>query len=543
MALAACALGDGDTAPPSQLSAGNSGATDTEGTGTEGSSGSASAGSESEGGDTVAPPGCGDGVVEGDEACDDGAFNGSGYGWCDGVCSGLRKTSPNAIYVATSGDDGNPGTRTEPLLTVSAGMIKADAVDADVYVAKGAYNEAQTLDMIDGISLFGGFDENDDWSRSPDNLTRIDVASAIAISALSLESKTAITVMTIAGGDGGIGESAVGVLASESDGLVIESCVIEAGSGGGGALGEDATEVAASGGSGLAGQPGCEDSSGLCSSCGKPQGGAGGASSCGAVGGIGGGPGNGSGLGSPGGQGGGGTPGGIGTGAAKGDWNPIADHWGKDGTSGATGANGPAGAPAYGVSGYLVVHGQAGGDGENAKGGGGGGGGGGGSNLCDSYGGGGGGGGGGGCGGSGGGGGGSGGGSFAVLLWGSDAIIDISELSTGGGGAGGKGGSGQPGGSGGGPGVGALSGAGNNYGGSDEQDDGSNGGRGGKGGDGGRGGDGGGGAGGPSVGVVLAGGSMATLTDLMYAIGPAGLGGASAGIVGPKGEEAETLSP
>ncbi|HFE46746.1 MAG TPA: hypothetical protein ENJ18_14845, partial [Nannocystis exedens] len=140
-------------------------------------------------------------------------------------------------------------------------------------------------------------------------------------------------------------------------------------------------------------------------------------------------------------------------------------------------------------------------------------------------------------------GGGSAGGSFAVLLWDSDAIIDISELSCAGGGAGGKGGSGQPGGSGGGPGVGALSGAGNNYGGSDEQDDGSNGGRGGKGGDGGRGGEGGGGAGGPSIGVVLAGGSMATLTDLMYTIGPAGMGGASGGIVGPKGVEAETFTP
>ncbi len=100
MVLAACALGGGDTAAPDQLSAGNSSATDT-GTATDGSTGTSSAGSESESGDTVAPPGCGDGVIEGDEACDDGAFNGSGYGWCDGTCGGLRKTSPNAIYVAT----------------------------------------------------------------------------------------------------------------------------------------------------------------------------------------------------------------------------------------------------------------------------------------------------------------------------------------------------------------------------------------------------------------------------------------------------------
>ncbi|MCA9638739.1 MAG: hypothetical protein KC420_22080, partial [Myxococcales bacterium] len=100
LGLGACALGDGDTAAPG-LSAGNQSASATAtGSGTDSTTGGDSAsgdpsnasdpaGSESEG-DTVAPPGCGDGVVEGDEVCDEGPWNGAGYGWCNGICSGIK---------------------------------------------------------------------------------------------------------------------------------------------------------------------------------------------------------------------------------------------------------------------------------------------------------------------------------------------------------------------------------------------------------------------------------------------------------------------
>ncbi|MCB9701498.1 MAG: hypothetical protein H6711_06385 [Myxococcales bacterium] len=550
LGLGACALGDGDTAAPG-LSAGNQSASATAtGSGTDSTTGGDSAsgdpsnasdpaGSESEG-DTVAPPGCGDGVVEGDEVCDEGPWNGAGYGWCNGICSGIKGTSPNAIYVATSGDDGNPGTRDQPLKTVAAGITKAAATDADVYVAKGVYPEAATLKMADGVSVFGGYDEGDDWSRSPDNLTRIEVGDPTAVRAEGLGSTTVLHLLTIAGGDAPPGASAYGVFASGCDDLGIFESVIEAGVAGDGGDGEDTSGSAANGGAGQPGQPGCEDSTGLCSTCSKPQGGGGGSSSCGASGGIGGQPGNGPASGSPGGGGGGGTAGGQGTPSNQGNWNTPQSYWGQNGAPGGDGANGLAGSTGYGSSGYAPKGGDGGGDGENGKGGGGGGGGGGGENLCDSFGGGGGGGGGGGCGGGGGGGGASGGGSFAVFLWSSAARIEASELRTGGGGDGGKGGGGQPGGQGGEGGVGSLSGAGNNYGGSDEQDDGSNGGRGGRGGDGGDGGSGGGGAGGPSIGVLIGGASSPKTVDLTFDLGPAGAGGSSPGNSGPAGAKAET---
>ncbi len=225
----------------------------------------------SAGDDTAAPPGCGDGVVEGDEACDDGAHNGDGYGWCKATCSGRQTTSPNAIYVATSGDDGNPGTRDAPLRSVGAGIVKAAATDADVYVSKGVYAEAGTLALAEGVSIFGGFDADDDWSRSPDNLTRVDVAAATAATAKGLAAVTVLDLLTLAGADAGApGSSAYGVLASESDGLTIVDAVIEVGRGSDGSDATPSSGSAASGGVGAPGQPGCEDSTGFCSTCPQP---------------------------------------------------------------------------------------------------------------------------------------------------------------------------------------------------------------------------------------------------------------------------------
>jgi hypothetical protein len=130
-----------------------------------------------------------------------------------------------------------------------------------------------------------------------------------------------------------------------------------------------------------------------------------------------------------------------------------------------------------------------------------------------------------------------GGGSFAVFLWASGIHIRASQLVTGNGGDGGAAGSGGAGG------VGGAGGAGGPYGEEAGQDDGGMGAKGGRGGDGGRGGHGGGGGGGPSIGVLLAGGSLPTLENNEVLLGSAGQGGLSQGQRGQDGVLAQTYSP
>jgi hypothetical protein len=455
--------------------------------------------------------------------------------YVDRNCDGIDGTVLDAVFVSTLGSDANPGTSALPVRTMAYGLALAASQGLDVYVAAGAYTEAATIDLPNGVSIYGGFGAVDWQSRSSGNLTSIAVTAPIAVRATNVSAPTVLDHLEIEGGDG---PSAYGIFATSSDGLTVRRSTIVAGRGGGGADGLSPGGVAASGGGGGSGEPGCEDSGGFCSGCGRPTGGIGGGSACGRGGGAGGRPGHEDSFGDTGGQGAGGTPGGPGTPDDGGNWNTPVQYWGATGLDGASGLDGAAGQPAFGSLGYAPTGGGGGGPGGHGNGGGGGGGGGGGDADCDSYGGAGGGGGGGGCGGVPATGGTSGGGSFGIYLWSSNARLELLVIRTGGGGRGGTGGTGQPGGSGGAGGWGgdpSRPGSGNQYGGGGEQDDGSNGGRGGNGGAGGRGGHGGGGAGGPSIGVVRGNGSAPVIAGNLTTLGAAGLGGASPGMAGADG--------
>jgi hypothetical protein len=86
----------------------------------------------------------------------------------DGVvqnCGGqeLIPADDNGVFVAKTGDDANPGTMSEPKLTVQAGVGLAETLGRVVYIAGGTYKEEVTT----SVSLFGGYDATD-WSRSLD---------------------------------------------------------------------------------------------------------------------------------------------------------------------------------------------------------------------------------------------------------------------------------------------------------------------------------------------------------------------------------------
>ena len=442
----------------------------------------------------------------------------------DANCDGIDGEVANAIFVATGGSDGNAGTKAAPMRTLSAAVAAAVAGNKrDVYAAAGTYTEQ--LRLAAGKGVYGGYLANT-WVRGSFNGVTVTGTNS-PLFAQNADDAVVQLFAFIGSTPVGNGQTAYGATILNSNRVVLETVSIRAGNGTQGTTGA-AGAAGASGGNGQPGDPGVENSGIGCSSGNQPAGGAGGTSSCSRPGGRGGTPGLGNNVGNSGVGGSIGTAPGPGTSARGGDWVPGAPFIGGTGTAGSAGLDGTSalGFGSVNSLGYVLAAATGGGNGTHGNGGGGGGGGGGGDNFCDSYGGGGGGGGAGGCGGLFGGAGMSGGASIALFLGGGSLTANNCTLQSGNGGSGGNGGTGGTFGIGGAPGQ-VASGAGSNYGGSSQQDDGSNGARGGRGGNGGRGGHGGAGGGGPTIGVARAVGGTYASTNTTVTLGSVGVGGFS----------------
>ncbi len=445
----------------------------------------------------------------------------------DKDCDGIDGDADAAVFVATDGNDTNPGTPTQPMLTVGAGLGKAQSTGkTQVYVSNGTYAERVTL--INGISIYGGYSKSAGWARSSAYVSRVRPSAVSggrmsALEGFTISSPTTVDRMTIETlSTSSPNVSNYGVYCNGCTALTLKNNTISSGNAGPGSTG-GVGSVGADGGVGGDGFTGSCDGSGWgaggpigSSPCGRTggKGGRGGTEGAnagikgddGIVGITGGGPGS------------GGDPGGKGTD-------------GDDGTNGGSGNSGAAGSGGVLSAGFwLSTVGGSGGLGGHGNGGGGGGGGGGqGCLICNNgSGNGGGGGGGAGCGGSGAAGGTGGGGSFGIFLLNSTGItLTANTVQSGNGGTGGSGGAGGGGGTGLDGGLGATYctgevGAGGN---------------GGKGGNGGFGGGGGGGAGGPSYGVYRSGTTVSLVGNSLNA-GSGGSGGSggfpngNAGIIG-----------
>jgi len=451
----------------------------------------------------------------------------------DRNCDGMDGDRALGLFVASTGDDDNPGTPGRPLRTVGTAIGRASGLQIPaIYIAEGTYQERIVL--ANGVSLYGGYASDGSWARSAEHVTTLRTAEVVAgrligVQGASITEPTEVALVEIRTGVPNVpGTTNYGLACLACPALVLTGDLIEAGPGADGAAG-------APGASGDAGANGSPGGDGTCSN-GNGAGGAGGVSTCDRAGGSGGAGGaEGDNPGEVGGEGGGGTVGG-----ASGD---VADCRGRDGgvgqpgDGGGDGGDGPGGASGGEVvDGFWTGHaGMMGGDGAAGNGGGGGGGGGGQGEhgccaLCDDGGGNGGGGGGaGGCVGGGGGGGQAGGGSFGVFLvdsGGATLLHNIIRSADGG-----DGGAGAAGGAGGAPGEGGAGATSCN-------DQIGRGGAGGRGGVGGAGGSGGGGAGGDSFGLTLI-RSDVTQIDNDLGFGAAGAGGDSpdnpggAGFMGP----------
>lgn len=455
-------------------------------------------------------------------------------GFIDSNCDGIDGTESAAIFVATSGNNANPGTKLLPVQTIAMGISRAIAQGkSQIYVSMGVY--ATKVTISNGISIYGGYNAGANWGRSAYYTTIIQnsLPQSGRISALegaNITTPTIVDRVSIQTGNAiGTGIHNYAVYCLSCTALTISNSLINSGNGSSGANGFPGVN----GTNGVAGSNG---NGGSCSSNVTATGGSGGIFAC-TTGATNGGNGGNGGYGNQNGTNGTNgalSGGGFGIGGAGGTLgNNSSGNPGANGTDGQNGANGVGGSGGNsgGISGnfWFTNNGSDGATGARGGGGGAGGGGGGFFVVVDiGTGNGGGGGGAGGCPGTGGRGGLGGGASFGMLLVSSTGIILTNNIITSGnGGTGGNGGIAGTGGLGSNGGIGAsvcTSSVGK-------------GGNGGAGGDGGAGGGGGGGAGGPSFSIGRYGTTVSILGNtLSFGNGGAGgIGGASGGNPGGTG--------
>jgi PKD repeat protein len=505
------------------------------------------------------------------------------------------------MFVATTGNDSNDGSKAHPKLTINAALSAAQSAgDVGVHVAGGTYG---AFNAVNGIDVVGGYDS----SFNPGGpATVVNGSGGPAATATNIAALTNLGHLTLNGGAGtgvlltnsnivldsdtitsgtpsGAGASAYGVQAVAGGAVTVQNTTITAAAGVAGSAGTTPTAALPTAAAGAVGGTGGDFAHVVNGGAGGNTAGAGGAGGAGGTGGnngtttsngcacvgTGGTPSAGANGTTPGGGGAGGTGGSVPT--YNNGTNGTGGKLGTFGSAGTTGANGAGGTLAYGATfsagtGATAATGNAGGGGGAGSGGA--------EGCADTscigdwfQGGGGGGGGQGGPGGGGGTGGSGGGGSFGVYANNTNVTVDAaSSITTAAGGTGGNGATGQTGGAGGNGGKGGngaphnantaqtgstggaaatngtsgangTTGNGNIFNGGGSGQGGSGGGGGG----GGKGGTGGGGAGGSSVAVLHSGTGTATSTGATLTPGSAGTGG-TGGNAGNNGASAATLN-
>jgi hypothetical protein len=119
-----------------------------------------------------------DGVVAGDcrpldPAVHPGAADVPDLAFEDMNCDGIDGTPAGGIFVVPSGNDGNPGTRGQPVATLTKAIELAAAQGRDVYAAVGDYGRTVIAGASrNGIAIYGGY-EAPAWTRTKNLHTTI----------------------------------------------------------------------------------------------------------------------------------------------------------------------------------------------------------------------------------------------------------------------------------------------------------------------------------------------------------------------------------
>lgn len=196
------------------------------------------------------------------------------------------QTADQAIYVDwESGSEGNQGGPLDPMRTITAGIAKAQAVGKKVVrISEGMYVETVTL--VEGIALEGGFSRKNVWDRNPVSYNVIIQGistnkGSIGIQGSYILAETKISDVTVWASDAiGNGISTYGLHCFQCDGVYLKRVRIFAGRGSDGQPGEMPQDTPTSNtpdGAGKKGVVGTVNVQNGCTSLSVvPQGGAGG---------------------------------------------------------------------------------------------------------------------------------------------------------------------------------------------------------------------------------------------------------------------------
>ena len=117
----------------------------------------------------------------------------------DSNCDGIDGDPTRAVFVAPPplGNAAHPGTRAAPLDTLDGAITAALGTGRDVYVSAGVY--AGTVQVRNGVSVHGGYDAANAWTRSATNRATVlgDTASAVGVRATSITAPTVIDRLEI----------------------------------------------------------------------------------------------------------------------------------------------------------------------------------------------------------------------------------------------------------------------------------------------------------------------------------------------------------
>lgn len=98
------------------------------------------------------------------------------------------------------GTDGAAGTRVEPVDDINEGISIANTDNKDVCVAQGTYYITNQINIVEGVSLYGGYAGNGDWSKDiENNETTISSILTVAITRVVM-CPTGVTSLTVLDG-------------------------------------------------------------------------------------------------------------------------------------------------------------------------------------------------------------------------------------------------------------------------------------------------------------------------------------------------------
>ncbi|MFO0746743.1 MAG: hypothetical protein U1F43_13885 [Myxococcota bacterium] len=204
----------------------------------------------------------------------------------DQNCDGIDGEIDNGIFVAKTGNDAGAGTIDDPLLTVQAGISRAETNGKrDIYVATGVYTESVTL--ASGGTVYGGysgdFHERDIVLYETALIADAPTAEAPgAVNAVGIDAASGLVGVTVFGFNADLaGQSSYAIwIVDSGSALTIAHDTIYAGDGAAGGVGVSGSSGTAGVG-GVAGRAAKDIGDDTCGGSDQSLGGNGGPRTCG----------------------------------------------------------------------------------------------------------------------------------------------------------------------------------------------------------------------------------------------------------------------